>query len=173
MKKVKRRATAALLIAALLVVGLSVYLVRLADNGGAWASYFNGGTPGGTILDRNGVVLYTSDENGYSFAEDWATRVSCYHLIGDANGNVWTGALRQFRDRLSGYSFIEGTTSGETISLTVDSYLNTVAYSAMGREGRGLHAHRLHDERDTLHGLHAERRPGKPQLGTGGRHIPQ
>ena len=50
MKKVKRRATAALLIAALLVVGLSVYLVRLADDGGAWASYFNGGTPGGTIL---------------------------------------------------------------------------------------------------------------------------
>ena len=97
MKKVKRRATAALLIAALLVVGLSVYLVRLADDGGAWASYFNGGTPGGTILDRNGVILYNSDENGYSFAEDWATRVSCYHLIGDANGNVRTGALRQFR----------------------------------------------------------------------------
>ena len=69
MKKVKRRATAALLIAALLVVGLAVYLVRLADNGGAWASYFNGGTPGGTILDRNGVVLYNSDENGHSASQ--------------------------------------------------------------------------------------------------------
>lgn len=105
MKKVKRRATAALLIAALLVVGLAVYLVRLADDGGAWASYFSGGTPGGTILDRNGVVLYSSDEDGYSFAEDWSTRVSCYHLLGDPNGNVRTGALRQFRDRLAGYSF--------------------------------------------------------------------
>ena len=136
MKKVKRRATAALLIAALLVVGLAVYLVRLADNGGAWASYFNGGTPGGTILDRNGVVLYNSDENGHSYADDWATRVACYHLIGDANGNVRTGALRQFRDKLAGYSFIEGTTSGETFSLTVDSSLNAVAYSAMaGRNG--------------------------------------
>ena len=136
MKKVKRRATAALLIAALLVVGLSVYLVRLADDGGAWASYFNGGTPGGTILDRNGVILYNSDENGYSFAEDWATRVSCYHLIGDATGNVRTGALRQFRDRLAGYSFVEGATSGETISLTVDSKLNSAAYSALaGRNG--------------------------------------
>ena len=40
MKKVKRRAASALLIAALLVVGLAVYLVRLADDGGAWASYF-------------------------------------------------------------------------------------------------------------------------------------
>ena len=136
MKKVKRRATAALLIAALLVVGLSVYLVRLADDGGAWASYFSGGTPGGTILDRNGVVLYSSDEDGYSFAEDWSTRVSCYHLLGDPNGNVRTGALRQFRDRLAGYSFLEGATSGKTISLSVDSTLNVTAYSALaGRNG--------------------------------------
>lgn len=136
MKKVKRRATAALLIAALLVVGLAVYLVRLADDGGAWASYFSGGTPGGTILDRNGVVLYSSDEDGYSFAEDWSTRVSCYHLLGDPNGNVRTGALRQFRDRLAGYSFVEGATSGKTISLSVDSALNVTAYSALaGRSG--------------------------------------
>ena len=136
MKKVKRRATAALLIAALLVVGLAVYLVRLAADGGAWASYFSGGTPGGTILDRNGVVLYSSDEDGYSFAEDWSTRVSCYHLLGDPNGNVRTGALRQFRDRLAGYSFVEGATSGKTISLSVDSTLNVTAYSALaGRSG--------------------------------------
>lgn len=136
MKKVKRRATAALLIAALLVVGLAVYLVRLADDGGAWASYFSGGTPGGTILDRNGVVLYSSDEDGYSFAEDWSTRVSCYHLLGDPNGNVRTGALRQFRDRLAGYSFVEGATSGKTISLSVDSALNVTACSALaGRSG--------------------------------------
>ena len=136
MKKVKRRATAALLIAALLVVGLAVYLVRLADDGVAWASYFSGGTPGGTILDRNGVVLYSSDEDGCSFAEDWSTRVSCYHLLGDPNGNVRTGALRQFRDRLAGYSFVEGATSGKTISLSVDSTLNVTAYSALaGRSG--------------------------------------
>lgn len=136
MKKVKRRASAALLIAALLVVGLAVYLVRLADDGGAWASYFNGGTPGGTILDRNGVVLYTSGDDGYSFAEDWSTRVACYHLIGDTAGNIRTGALRQFRDKLAGYSFIEGATSGETISLTIDSSLNVAAYSALaGRNG--------------------------------------
>ena len=136
MKKVKRRASAALLIAALLVVGLAVYLVRLADDGGAWASYFNGGTPGGTILDRNGVVLYTSGDDGYSFAEDWSTRVACYHLIGDTAGNIRTGALRQFRDKLTGYNFIEGATSGETISLTIDSSLNVAAYSALaGRNG--------------------------------------
>ena len=101
MKKVKNRSWASLLIALLLVVGLAVYLVKLADNGGTWATYFNGGTPGGTILDRNGVTLYSSTEDGVSWAADYTTRLSCYHLIGDSTGNVRTGALRQFRYRLT------------------------------------------------------------------------
>ena len=136
MKKVKNRSWASLLIALLLVVGLAVYLVKLADNGGAWATYFNGGTPGGTILDRNGVTLYSSTEDGVSWAADYTPRLSCYHLIGDSTGNVRTGALRQFRDRLTGYSFISGTSSGKTLQLTVDSSLNAAAYNALaGRDG--------------------------------------
>ncbi len=136
MKKVKNRSWASLLIALLLVVGLAVYLVKLADNGGAWATYFNGGTPGGTILDRNGVTLYSSTEDGVSWAADYTTRLACYHLIGDSTGNVRTGALRQFRDRLTGYSFISGTSSGKTLQLTVDSSLNAAAYNALaGRDG--------------------------------------
>ncbi len=136
MKKVKNRSWASLLIAMLLVVGLAVYLVKLADNGGAWATYFNGGTPGGTILDRNGVTLYSSTEDGVSWAADYTTRLACYHLIGDATGNVRTGALRQFRDRLTGYSFINGSSSGKTLQLTVDSGLNAAAYNALaGRSG--------------------------------------
>ena len=136
MKKVKNRAWSSLLIALLLVVGLGVYLVKLADNGGAWASYFSGGTPEGTILDRNGVTLYSSAEDGVSYAADYTTRLACYHLIGDSTGNIRTGALRQFRDLLSGYSFINGSSSGKTLQLTVDSSLNTVAYNALaGRNG--------------------------------------
>ena len=136
MKKVKNRAWSSLIIALALVALLAVYLVKLADNGGAWATYFNGGTPAGTIIDRNGVTLYSSDENGVSYSADATTRRACYHLIGDANGNVRTGALRQFRDMLSGYSFINGTSSGKTLQITVDSSLNAVAYNALaGRNG--------------------------------------
>ena len=136
MKKVKNRAWSSLIIALALVALLAVYLVKLADNGGAWATYFNGGTPAGTIIDRNGVTLYSSDENGVSYSADATTRLACYHLIGDANGNVRTGALRQFRDMLSGYSFINGTSSGKTLQITVDSSLNAVAYNALaGRNG--------------------------------------
>ena len=136
MKKVKNRAWSSLIIALALVALLAVYLVKLADNGGAWATYFNGGTPAGTIIDRNGVTLYSSDENGVSYSADATTRLACYHLIGDANGNVRTGALRQLRDMLSGYSFINGTSSGKTLQITVDSSLNAVAYNALaGRNG--------------------------------------
>ncbi|MEG1633819.1 MAG: penicillin-binding transpeptidase domain-containing protein [Oscillospiraceae bacterium] len=132
MKKVKRRAVSALVIALLLCVGLSAYLVRLADNGGKWAGYFSGTAPGGVITDRNGITLYSSEGEGPRFAEDWSTRVSCYHLVGDVNGSVGTGALRQFSDKLSGYNFITGTSKGKTVELTVDSALNIAAYSALG-----------------------------------------
>ena len=136
MKKVKRRASSALLIALLLVVGIAFYMVRLAEDGGAWASYFAGGTPGGTIIDRNGVTLYSSSDSGVSYAADYTTRLACYHLIGDSTGNVRTGALRQFRDKLTGYSLLNGASSGKTLQLTVDSSLNTVAYNALaGRNG--------------------------------------
>ena len=136
MKKVKNRAWSSLIIAMLLVVGLGVYLVKLTDNGGAWATYFNGGTPGGTILDRGGVTLYSSTDSGVSWAADYTTRLACYHLIGDSTGNVRTGALRQFRDKLTGYSFVNGSSSGKTLQLTVDSNLNTAAYNALaGRNG--------------------------------------
>ena len=139
MKKVQRRAASALLIALLLVVGLGVYVAKLAEDGGAWAGYFSGGTPGGAIVDRNGVTLYSYTEDGLSWSADYTTRLACYHLVGDAAGNIRTGALRQFRDRLTGYSFVSGASSGKTLQLTVDSALNAAAYNALaGRNGAVL-----------------------------------
>ncbi len=139
MKKVKRRATATIIIALAVVVGLAVYLVRLADNGGAWATYFSGSAPSGVITDRDGVVLYKGDSSGWSFADDWATRVACYHVVGDANGNVGTGALAQFRDKMSGYNFVTGSSGGRSLTLTVDADLNVTAYNALyGRSGAVL-----------------------------------
>lgn len=136
MKRVKRRATAALLIAAMLFVGVAVYLVRLADNGGTWATYFSASAPVATITDRNGTVLYTSDGSDCSFAADRATRVACFQLVGDTSGNVGTGVLTAFKGGLSGYNFVTGTSSGKELTLTVDASLNTAAYAALnGRNG--------------------------------------
>ncbi len=136
MKKVKRRAGMTLIIALALIAGLGVYTARLVRDGGAWAGYFTGGTPGGTLLDRNGVVLYASDDTGVSYAADYTTRLACYHLVGDGAGNIRTGALRQFRDRLTGYNLVSGVSEGKTLRLTVDSALNAAAYNALaGRNG--------------------------------------
>ncbi len=136
MKKVRTRAMSALFIALAVVIGLAYYFVLLADSGGDWATYFSSSMPAGTITDRDGVVLYDSDGTVYNLAEDYSTRLSTFHLVGDIHGNVGTGALSVYKDALTGYSFIGGTSSGETLELTVDADLNVVAFNALGgRQG--------------------------------------
>ena len=70
MKKVKSRATAALMIAAAIIVGLVGYIIRYADHGADWVMfsananvYQNGGIANGAVCDRNGVLLAEA-ENG-------------------------------------------------------------------------------------------------------------
>ena len=65
MKRIKRRAAAALVLAGLLVIGLGIFLCRLYVHGGDWASYranahvfnSNGALVSGAITDRNGSAL--------------------------------------------------------------------------------------------------------------------
>ena len=103
MKKVKRRASAALLLAGLLVIGLVVYLIRLVDDGQDWVMFranntvYSGGVlDTGTLTDRNGVVLAHAGDGVYYYAEDYTTRLSCFHAVGDYTGNVGTGAVNAF-----------------------------------------------------------------------------
>ena len=107
MNKVKHRAMSALLIAALILVGLGVYIVRYLEDGAKWATFAVGGyTSGvvstGTITDRNGVVLANADGSRRTYAEDWSVRRACYHAVGDYTGNVGTGALSSFAAQLAG-----------------------------------------------------------------------
>lgn len=136
MRKVKSRALMTVLIALALLCGLAFFILRLSQDGGMWANYFSGNAPVGTVTDRNGVILYDNDGGGWSFAEDKTTRLSCYHAVGDVNGNVGTGVIARFRDEMTGYSFVGGTAEKRTLALTIDSKLNTAAYNALaGRHG--------------------------------------
>ena len=86
MNKVKHRAMSALIIAALIIVGLGVYIVRYLEDGAKWATFAVGGyTSGvvsmGTIVDRNGVVLANADGSSRTYAEDWGVRRACYHAV--------------------------------------------------------------------------------------------
>ena len=116
MNKVKHRAIATLLVAALILVGIGVYVARYLEHGGRWATFAVGGnyTSGvvnmGTILDRNGVVLANADGSSRTYAEDWSVRRACYHAVGDYSGNIGTGALTVFASQLAGYNPITGRT---------------------------------------------------------------
>jgi len=150
MKRIKRRATLSLLLAGLLIAGLLVFSVRLVKNGKNWAMYransslyHNGALDTGTLLDRNGVLLASAGDGFFRYADDESVRRACLHAVGDYTGNIGTGALSAFADKLAGYSFLNGTASlsgaGARVSLSIDAALCVKAYGALaGRSGAVL-----------------------------------
>lgn len=147
MKKVKNRATSALLIAAMLIVGMCTYVLRYAQNGEDWANFsvsaeVTGGSKviAGTLTDRDGLVLAHAENSEQTYAADAATRIATLHIVGDYSGNIGTGALSAFSDTLSGYNPITGVTGeAKTIALTIDADINKLAYEALaGRKGAVL-----------------------------------
>lgn len=144
MKKVKNRAFSALLLAVLIICGMVLYCIRFADSAADWATFganqniYQGGLlTSGTIYDRSGIVLASAEGGERSYAENAQTRIANLHTTGDFEGNIGTGALSVFADKLSGYSPITGLSGkGGEMTLTVDSSLNETAYAALaGRSG--------------------------------------
>ena len=131
--------------AGLIALGASYFV-----NGGTWATdshnghlYSNGQiTNAGKILDRNGVVLAESVNGKRVYNSSKAIRVSTLHAVGDTYGYIAHGAHTLCRDKLTGYSFVNGiydlinTGEGSNVTLTIDAELCSTAYSALnGRKG--------------------------------------
>lgn len=145
MKKIKNRAYSALLLAILVVVGLGVYVVRLVNDGSEWVSfranqslYDSGVLSAGSVYDRNNVMLASADETGRIYSADATVRTACLHAVGDFSGNIGTGAVTVFSDKLVGYDLLTGLTnkSNGELQLTIDSDVSATAYSALnGRKG--------------------------------------
>ena len=145
MKRIKRRAAAALVLAGLIVIGMGFFLFRLADQGGRWASYRanahvfnkNGTLISAAVTDRNGVALLHAAEGVYSYAEEESVRLGSLHAVGDRRGYVGGTALSLFGKELTGWSLADGTPGGGTVvPLTLDSRLQSAAWQALaGRPG--------------------------------------
>ena len=144
MKKIRRRAYSALLVALCLLFGTGVYIYRFAVHGREWASfsgnaavYENGRVITGTVTDRNGLLLAAVEDGRRVFAGDAAVRTACVHAVGDREGNIGTGALRIYSDALSAYSPVTGLDAdGGTVALSIDARLNVAALDALaGRRG--------------------------------------
>lgn len=148
MNKVTHRAMSALIVAALLFVGLGIYVFRFLVDGGKWATfaandtlYTSGMLATGTLTDRYGTVLANADGETHEYAEDPYVRRAVFHAVGDYAGHVGTGAINAFSAKLAGYNPITGTyaADGEEIALTLDSGLCVTAQQALaGRKGMVL-----------------------------------
>lgn len=147
MKTVKQRAFAALVLVFALLLGLGVYVWRFAQHGAEWAGF--GGNPAiysggrltvGTVTDRNGLVLADAEDGTRTYASDPELRLATLHAVGDASGNIGTGALTAFAAELGGYSPVTGVSSGGgAVALSLDAELCRTAWSALaGRKGAVL-----------------------------------
>ena len=141
MKKITTRAVSVLLIAALVMVGLTVYIVRYIDHGRDWALYFSRSNSGSTgeLIDRNGMTLAAFNATESLYAGDAETRTANYHVTGDYWGRTGTGILSAYWDDMHGFSLLTGTTQSESsiLRLSIDSELNKVAYQALGANRKG------------------------------------
>ena len=131
-----------LLLAALVVCGMGVYLVRYVEHGKDWALYFSRANSGATgqLTDRNGIVLAYFDETNRVYSPDRITRAANYHVTGDYWGRTGTGILSRLMDTNGGFSLLTGTThsmSNKQLSLTYDARLNDVIYKAIGEWASG------------------------------------
>lgn len=150
MKKIHQRAGAVLVLVGLLLFGVGAFLHSYMTRGADWVAfpvnrhvYTNGVLSCGTILDCNGAVLSEVRDGARMFSESKAVRRAVLHTVGDAEGNIGTGALSKFRSLLMGYSPLTGVTSpnrsGNTLYLTLDADLCAQAYRALdGRDGTVL-----------------------------------
>ena len=136
MNKIKNRAFVVLLLALLLIVGLLIYTMRFLDHGREWALTFAraNSSSTGVLTDRNGLLLASFDASENRFAEDEATRISCFHVTGDYWGRTGSGALSLIWGDMYGYSPLTGTTHARSsdIQLTIDAGLCRTAYAALG-----------------------------------------
>lgn len=150
MRLLLKRASVLLALALLLVLGLIFFVAKYTMNAPKWAGYpankhlFAGGKPisSGTIYDRSGEILFQMSEGKVKFNPNKGVRTAVMHATGDPNGNVATGARVAFREKLSGWDFINGAYNfdrsdfGEDITLTLDAGLCAAAYKALnGRNG--------------------------------------
>jgi peptidoglycan glycosyltransferase len=132
-----------LVLAGLLLLGLTFFAGEFLIKGGSWASSaFNrhlynsdGVLTSGTVLDRDGDILSTVDENGNrTYYQNETVRKATLHAVGDLQGNIGTGVLNAFADKLTGYDLVNGAFSahqGNTMYLTLDARYNYEAYQAL------------------------------------------
>lgn len=144
MKKIKFRANIIRAILLLFVVLFVVFLVRYTSKSDDWAFYETNGhiyssgkmTQPGIITDRKGRVLSETRNSERVYNENADIRKATIHTVGDHDGFISTGVANALRDKLVGYSKINGVYTysgqGNDAVLTIDANISVAAMKALG-----------------------------------------
>ena len=147
MRKLEKRSMICMVLAAVLFLGVSLFMFRFVTKGGTWATFYansqiytDGMLNRGKVMDRNDRFLMECTKDGIKYNDDWSIRMATVHAVGDPKGNVATGAINMFKSQLIGYDILNGTydtsKDGKKIKLTIDADANVSAYNALnGRTG--------------------------------------
>lgn len=145
MKKLEKRAILCLLCAAVLVIGLGIFIAEFAVKGSTWASYpanqhiyKDGNLTTGTIYDVNGTKLAENTKDGINYNDDAAIRRATVHTVGDRNRSISSSAESAFQSKLVGYNIITGVydSGNRDLYLTIDADICKAANEALaGRSG--------------------------------------
>ena len=87
----------------------------------------------GDIVDRNGIIIATTENGERVYNEDADIRKSFLHIIGDNKGFISGGVQDTFDSELSGYNIIYGVNkeSKNKLNLTLDAQLCAYAYNEL------------------------------------------
>lgn len=150
MKNITKRAYVIYALICAFFIGLGILMYSFIAHGGEWASnrinrhvFTNRQlTNAGTIYDRNMKVLAQTKNGERVFSDDYDTRVSTLHVVGDSQGYIATGLQTLYRPNLIGYNFVDGVYNSvkandkSDIVLTIDAEVSKVAWQAMnGNKG--------------------------------------
>ncbi len=144
MNKVFRRSIVALVLAALLLGGVGFFLFEYVVQGRTWATqtrnphlYTNGILDDLRITDRNGALLFSSENGKVVWHEDAAVRRAVVHAIGDMQGNIGSGVIHQYREKWIDFGHFGGVyryvNGGRTLLLNLDARLCAAAAKALGK----------------------------------------
>ena len=142
MNRIASRATALILIVALLVAGLVFFLAEYFIKSGDWVIFpgsphvYNGGNIGcGVVVDREGALLLDLNE-GRRYSNVLPLRQSTVHWVGDRYGSISAPALSHYASQMAGFDVINGVynygQTGAVAELTLSAKAQMAALEAMG-----------------------------------------
>lgn len=142
MNKIALRSKFTLLLAAMLCVGMVVFVGEYLLNAKKWVVFqgsphvYSGTSMNcGVITDRTGEVLLDATD-GRQYADSALLRRATLHILGDRKGNILAPAVSEHSDQMVGFDLFNGIYSmngkGGEATLTISASAQKAALEALG-----------------------------------------